>query len=234
MPRYARHRALLVAAALCAAPSAAAQPSPSAIEPRAVGLRANHPGPLVVREESTGEVAQATVTAPDNSFAPLSIVLVEGGIALTPSAIKRFEEAIAAPPRYAAEVRREIAARRTPVSADEDRDRAEQELDRLVDSGPLLRAVALPGGRRGYTTLLGFSRSDVTVATILPSPDGRYDLIVSVSAPFELGGLTKTLAAARYQSLLQRHPLDAVEPMALTIHRQLFPPPRKGKATPGR
>jgi hypothetical protein len=236
-----RHRVWLAVAALIGATAAAGQPSPSAIKPEVVGRAARHPGPLVVREEGTGEVSKsygtpvwaATVAAPDESFATLNVVLVEGGSFLTPAVTRRFEEAVAAPQRYAAEIRREIVGRRNRASDAEDRaqaDRELKELDRLHTSSPLLRPVRLPNGRRGYTGVLGFSRGEATVATILPSPDGHYDLIVSLSTPFEPGGLTKTLAAARYQSMLQRHPLDTLEPMALAVHRQLFPPQRIPKA----
>jgi hypothetical protein len=241
MPQFRRVCVSLAAAALVGATAAAGQPSPSAIKPEAVGRAARFAGPLVVREEDTGEISKdygrplwaATVAAPDESFADLNVVLVEGGSFLTPAATKRFEAAVAQPPRYAEEMRREIVGRRDRAGDAEERGQAErelQELDRLSAIGPLLRPVRLLHDRRGYSAVLGFSRIEVTFATILPSPDGRYDLIVSLSTPFESGGLTQTPEAARYQSMLQRRPLDTLEPMALAVHRQLFPPQREGKA----
>ena len=65
---------------------------------------------------------------------------------------------------------------------------------------------------------------DRVITTVMTSPDGRYDLVVSIEVPAQFP--TPTLAAARYQSLLQREPRELVDAIALSVHRQLFPPPR--------
>ena len=84
--------------------------------------------------------------------------------------------------------------------------------------------VRLADGRRGYCAVLGVTRDDTTYTAALPSPDGEFELIVSVAVPF--APPTPPLEAARHQILMQNEPLDTVAAIALSIYRQLFSPPR--------
>lgn len=88
---------------------------------------------------------------------------------------------------------------------------------------PLVKRLPLDG-REGYCAALGVTREDTTYTALLPSPDGQFDLIVSVAVPF--ASPTPPLEAARHQMLMQKKPLDTVAAMALSIYRQLFSPPR--------
>ena len=230
-----RGATLLRVVALCLAPAAAwAQPGPSAIAPKPIAHAARHPGPLLVHQEGTGEIAKAygtprwaaSVTAADKSFADLNILLIDGGSFLTPEVVQRFAEAVASPRRYAAQIRADIVGRLSRAGDAIDRAQAERELrelDRLRAAGPLVRPVRLANGRRGYSAVLGFSRIDTTFATVLPSPDGRYELLVSVALPFDRAGLGSRPSAARYRKQLIGRPLDVVQAMALSVYRQLFP-----------
>jgi hypothetical protein len=221
--------------------SAAAAPPPalSDIQPQPIARAVHHPGPLVLRNEGTGEISKsfgapiwaASVAAPDKSFSDLSILLLDGGSFLTPEIKQRFEQAIAAQSHYVAGIRTDIVGRMARASDAQDRAQAERELtalDRLRAHSKLIRPVRMADGRRGYSAVLGFSRIDTTFATVLPSPDGRYEVLVSIATPFE-GGPAPNPHAARYQRALRDRPLDAVEAMALTVYQQLFPhsgPPR--------
>jgi hypothetical protein len=95
-------------------------------------------------------------------------------------------------------------------------------LDRLRAHSPLIRPVRAGDGPRGYSTVLGFSRIDTTFATVLPSPDGRYEVLVSIATPFD-GGPAPNPKAIRYQRALRDRPLDVVEAIALTVYRLVFP-----------
>lgn len=211
-----------------------AQPPPTAIKPDPVAKAARHPGPLVVRQEGTGEISKAygtplwaaSVTAEDGSFADVNILLIAGGSFLTPAVTQRFKQAIAAPQRYASDIRRDIVGRLQRASDAEDRAQAERELkelDRLRKCGPLVRAVRLANGRRGYSAVLGFSRIDTSFATVLPSPNGRYELLVSVATPFDSPAPSAKSPTRRYWKALHDRPLDTVQAMAVSIYRQLFP-----------
>lgn len=213
--------------------AAAGPPALTAIRPAPIARAAHHPGPLVLRNEGTGEISKsfgtplwaATVSAPDKSFSDVSILLLDGGSFLTPEVTRRFEQAIAAQNRYVAGIRDDIVGRLARASDAQDRAQAERELtalDRLRAHSPLIRPVAVCDGRRGYSTVLGFSRIDTTFATVLPSPDGRYEALVSIAIPFA-GGPAPNPRATRYQRALRDHPLELVEAMALTVYRQLFP-----------
>ena len=239
-----RGATLLRVAALCLGPATAwAQPGPSAIAPQPIAHASQHPGPLLVHQEGTGEIAKAygtprwaaSVTAADKSFADLSILLIDGGSFLTPEVMRRFAEAVSSPRRYAAQIRADIVGRLSRASDAIDRAQAERELrelDRLRARGPLVRPVRLANGRRGYSAVLGFSRIDTTFATALPSPDGRYELLVSVALPFDRAGLGSRPAAAQYRQQLIGRPLDAVQAMALSVYRQLFPSRRPRSSLP--
>jgi hypothetical protein len=224
----------LATAVVIGAPAAAAQPPPTAIKPDPVAKAARHPGPLVVRQEGTGEISKAygtplwaaSVTAGDRSFADVNILLIDGGSFLTPAVIQRFKQAIAAPQRYASDIRRDIVGRLQRASDAEDRAQAERELkelDRLRARGPLVRAVRLANRRRGYSAVLGFSRIDTTFATVLPSPDGRYELLISVATPFGSPAPAAKSPTRRYWKALHDRPLDTVQAMAVSVYRQLFP-----------
>src|SRR5262245_61102 len=88
---------------------------------------------------------------------------------------------------------------------------------------PLVKRLPLYG-REGYCAALGVTRDETTYAALLPSPDGQFDLIVSVAVPF--ASPTPPFEAARYQMLMQKQPLETVAAMALSIYRQLFSPPK--------
>lgn len=228
---------------LCAAAAMAqtplptpSKPSASALEAKPIAKAARHPGPLQIHEEGVGEISPsygmpvwaASVESADDSFAHMLVVLLDGNTFLTPAVSERFDKAIAAPPAYAAQVRGEIDGRRQRADHEQDRQQAEKELaelDRLRAMGPLVRPVPLSNGKRGYATVLGFSRHDTTFATVLPSPDGRYDVLVTVAVPFEPGKLDP--ATGRYRTRMREQPLQTVQEMALVIYRQLYPPPRK-------
>ena len=142
---------ILLLAVVSTATSAIGQPPASTIRPEPIARAARYGGKLTVRELSAadGQVWAASVTAADQSFAPVTIILKDAG-----------------PP---------------------------------------------PTG-------------DKAIATVMRSPDGQFDLMVSIQVPAEFP--TPTLAAARYRSLLEREPRELVNAIALSVHRQLFPPPR--------
>lgn len=223
----------LAATALVAVAAAAAPPPPTAIRPGPIAKAVHYAGTLVAAEEGTGELSKAyghpiwaaSVTAPDKTFLPVDILLLAGDAFLTADVRRRFEEAIAAPKPYVSGIRDDIVGRLERAGDAVDRDQAERELrelDRLRAGGPLVRPVRLRNGRRGYSVVLGFSRIDTTFATVLPSPDGRYEIVVSVARPFiDPSAPAKSLSP--YQRRMRDHPLDAVEAMALTVYKQLFP-----------
>ena len=229
-----RHYLLGLLGLLPLAARAAGPPALTDIKPAAIARTVHHPGPLVLRNEGTGEISKsfgnplwaATVSAPDKSFSDVSILLLDGGSFLTPEVKRRFEQAIAAPNHYVAGIRSDIVGRLQRAGDAQDRAQAERELtalDRLRAHSPLIRPVRAGAGQRGYSIVLGFSRIDTTFATVLPSPDGRYELLVSIATPFE-GGPAANPAAARYQRALRDRPLDVVEATALIAYRQVFPP----------
>ncbi len=224
----------LAAAALIAVAAAVVPPKPTAIKPAPIAKAVHYSGPLTVAEEGTGEISKAfghpiwaaSVTAHDEAFLPLSILLLESGSFLTADVRQRFEQAITSPKPYASGIRDDIVGRLQRAGDAVDRSQAERELrelDRVRASGPLVRPVRVRNGRRGYSVVLGFSRIDTTFATVLPSPDGRYDVLVSVARPFT-DPTPPAKALSPYQRRMRDHPLDAVEAMALATYKQLFPP----------
>ena len=228
---------LLATATIMLAVGAAGQPTPGSIQPAPIARAAGYPGPLVVRPEGTGEISKAygtpvwaaSVTAVDKTFADVNVLLTDGGSFLTSAVRQRFDEAIAAPQRYVAAIRRDIVGRLARAGDAEDRSQAEhelRELDRLRAHSRFVEAVRLPNRRRGYSAILGFSRFDTTFATVLPSPDGRYELLVSVATPFEANAMPASAPSRRYRQRLRDHPLATVEAIALSIYRQLFPAPQ--------
>jgi hypothetical protein len=234
--RLHSHAVGLAAVAIAAA-AAVAQPPPSAIKSAPVAAAVRHPGPLVVREEGTGEISKAygtphwaaSITAEDKSFADVNILLIDAGSFLTAAVTQRFAQAIAAPQRYAWDIRQDIVGRLKRASDSEDRAQAERELselDRLRAHSPLIRPIRLANGGRGYSAVLGFSRIDTTFATVMPSPDGRYELLVSVATPFSSPAPAAGSPAARYWRALHDRPLDTVQAMAMSVYQQLFPSSR--------
>lgn len=180
---------MLAIAALAVA--AADRPAPSVVRPEPIARAARHPGPLLVREESIGELARtygtpvwvASVSAADGSFAPMRVVLIEGG---------------------------------SPLAAQLAEGRA-----------ALVRPVPLASGRRGYAAILGLTPDATRVAIVLPSPDARYEVVITVEAPFLREGATVAPELGRYRTRLAGAPLDSVQEMALSVYQQLFPPERK-------
>lgn len=212
---------MLAIAALAA--TAADRPAPTAIRPGPIARAARHPGPLLVREENIGETSKAygtaawvaSVSAADGSFAVVSILLLESGSGLA----ARLAKAGAAPQDYEAEVRRQ--------AEDADQTEALKQLDRMRSQGPLVRPVALANGGRGYAAVLGFGPDTTRVAAILPSPDARYEVVITVAAPFQHDGAAMTPELGRYRTRLAGEPLESVQEMAMSVYRQLFPPERK-------
>jgi hypothetical protein len=185
---------------------------------------ARHPGPLLLREVEIDEIARTygtpvwavNVSAADGSFAVVRILLLDGGSPLA----ARLAKASAAPHDHAAELRRQAAA------ANPD---AVGQLDRLRAGGPLVRPVNLSNGRLGYAAVLGIARDSITVATLLPSPDGRYETLVTVDAPFQHQGAAPTPELGRYRTRLSGEPLESVQEMAMSVYRQLFPARRRSQ-----
>jgi len=224
---------VLAAAALVAVAAAASPPQPTAIKAGPIAKAARYTGTLVVAEEGTGELSKAyghpiwaaSVKAHDETFLPVDILLLDGGAFLTADVRQRFEQAIAAPKSYVSGIRDDIVGRLQRAGDAVDREQAQRELrelDRLRAGGPLVRRVRLRNAQRGYSVVLGFSRIDSTFATVLPSPDGRYELVISVARPFT-APTPPPKSMSPYQRRMREHPLDTVEAMALAVYKQLFP-----------
>lgn len=219
MPGHSSCQLVLAIAALAAV--AADHPAPSAIRPEPIARAARHPGPLLVREGSSGEVAStygtplwvASVSAVDGTFGPMRVILLKGGSSLA----AQLAKASAAPQAYEAELRRDGA----------EQPEALKQLDVLRTQGALVRPVMLTNGRHGYAAILGFAPDATRVATVLPSPDARYDLVVTVDVRLQGDGAVMTQSLGRYRTRLSGEPLESVQEMALSVYRQLFPPQRR-------
>jgi hypothetical protein len=225
MSGYSTYHLVLAIAATAAV--AADRPAPSAIRPEPIARAARHPGPLLVREKGIGEIARtygtpvwaASVSAADGSFAPMRIILLDGRSSLA----AQLEKARASPQDYEAEVRHQAIA----GSDDGNQAEALRQLARLRTQGPLVRLVPLTTGRRGYAAVLGVGRDTTRIATVLPSPDARYEVVITVDAPFQREAATMTPELGRYRTRLSDEPLETAQEMAMVVYRQLFPPARK-------
>jgi hypothetical protein len=220
------------------------QPAPHHIKPEPIAAAAKHPGPLEVEEEATSELSKgfgkaiwaASISSADGSFGHADVLLVEGGSFLGAATRQRFDAAIAAPEETFAALAADLERQLKVATHEEDRARIRREiaaLGQLRGGRHLARAIALPHGNRGYVSLLGFGPSGATFVAVMPSPDGRFDLIVLTGGGLESARRTPTAASAPYEDAMQHRPLDVTEAIGVAVSRQLFPPPDPTPSAPG-
>ena len=238
-----RRRAWLVFASVLLATPVAAQPKPQAIQAAAIAKAAGHPGPLRVEPESTSELSKGFgtplwavgVDSADGSFGHVSVLLVHRGTFLTEAMSKSLAASAAAPVETAAAIRADLQGQADRAQDPRDRTRLQQqiqELDAIVARGPITQRLALPNGKVGYGTMLGYSASGATFVTALPSPDDQYELLVATGASLEGEHRTPTAASADYEKAMRERPLQTSEAIAQAIYTALFASkPDEGRKT---
>ncbi|MGH7790491.1 MAG: hypothetical protein ACRERC_26760 [Candidatus Binatia bacterium] len=211
-------------------------PDPMRVKAAPIAAAVKHPGPLLVEPEATSELSKGFgnplwalgIATEDESFAHATVLLLEGGSFLKPDTIAHLDAAVAAPKGIAESIRDELDQRLAHAGSPRDTERTQRDMEQfahLQRSGLLVRPVALPNGRRGYTSLLGFGPYGAGFMTALQGPNDRYELLVLTETAFEGQPPKPNAQAAIYQEAMRDHPLDVNQAIALAIYAQLWPAP---------
>lgn len=211
-------------------------PDPMRVKAAPIMAVVKHPGPLLIEPEATSELSKGFgnplwalgITAEDESFAHVTVLLLEGGSFLKPDTIANLDAALAAPAKMAANIRAELDQRLAHAGSPRDTERTQRDIEQfahLQRGGPIIRRVALPNGRRGYTSLLGFGPYGAGFMTALQGPNDRYELLVLTETAFEGQPPKPNARAAIYQDFVRDHPLAVNQEIAVAIYGQLWPQP---------
>ena len=241
--RRPRSQLLLLAIVSLALP-ALAQPPPTQLQAAPLAKAAGHPGPLDIEPVATSELSKGVgtpiwavgIASADGSFGHAAVLLVEYGSFLSAGMRAGLEAAATDPARSAAAIRADLAGQLDRAAQPSDRTRyAHQlkELDTLIAGAALTRRVPLPNARVGFVTVLGFaSAGGATTVAVLPSPDGRQELLVVTGGGLESEVRKPNDASAAYEKAMRESPVGVTDAMALVAYEQLFGVTLRGVPAP--
>jgi hypothetical protein len=153
-------------------------------------------------------------SAAPGTFCPVSVVAYERGTRLTEACVAQLTAAearsTALRQKFREEQLRAAEAIPDPVKRSVRRNEIMTSRDALDNSG--VESFELNDGRRAYVQLLGFGPGGSAFGFLVPSADGKRDLMLSVTCAHEGGSVLKDAPENHeYYVAMQEHPMELVK-----------------------